>query len=79
MEHGERLDVALVRRGLADSRERAQGLILAGLVTVAGQTKPSLWFAGDRPTAADQVSPWSVERENMTSVLLLGSKRVQTT
>src|SRR6184192_2881434 len=38
MEHGERLDIALVRRGLADSRERAQGLILAGLVTVAGQT-----------------------------------------
>src|SRR5213593_2219580 len=38
MEHGERLDLALVRRGLADSRERAQGLILAGLVTVAGQT-----------------------------------------
>ena len=38
MEHGERLDVALVRRGLAESRERAQGLILAGVVTVAGQT-----------------------------------------
>jgi len=38
MEHGERLDVALVRLGLAESRERAQGLILAGVVTVAGQT-----------------------------------------
>ena len=33
----ERLDVALVRRGLAESRERAQGLILAGAVTVAGR------------------------------------------
>jgi len=36
MEHGERLDVAMVRRGLAESRERAQGMILAGLVEVAG-------------------------------------------
>ena len=33
----ERLDVALVSRGLAESRERAQALILAGAVTVAGQ------------------------------------------
>ena len=33
----ERLDVALVSRGLAESRERAQALILAGAVSVAGQ------------------------------------------
>ena len=33
----ERLDLAMVRRGLAESRERAQGLVLAGAVTVAGQ------------------------------------------
>jgi len=33
----ERLDVAMVRRGLADSRERAQALILAGVVSVAGE------------------------------------------
>jgi 23S rRNA (cytidine1920-2'-O)/16S rRNA (cytidine1409-2'-O)-methyltransferase len=32
----ERLDVAMVRRGLAESRERAQGMILAGLVAVSG-------------------------------------------
>jgi len=32
----ERLDVAMVQRGLAESRERAQGMILAGLVAVAG-------------------------------------------
>lgn len=32
-----RLDVALVERGLAESRERAQALILAGSVTVNGQ------------------------------------------
>jgi 23S rRNA (cytidine1920-2'-O)/16S rRNA (cytidine1409-2'-O)-methyltransferase len=37
MEHRERLDLAMVRRGLAASRERAQGMILAGRVTVAGQ------------------------------------------
>ena len=36
IEHGERLDLAMVRRGLAESRERAQGMILAGLVEVAG-------------------------------------------
>ena len=33
----ERLDVALVRRGLASSRERAQALIMAGLVYVNGR------------------------------------------
>src|SRR5881227_61125 len=32
----ERLDVALVRRGLASSRERARALIMAGQVLVAG-------------------------------------------
>jgi 23S rRNA (cytidine1920-2'-O)/16S rRNA (cytidine1409-2'-O)-methyltransferase len=37
MAPGERLDVAMVQRGLADSRERAQGMILAGSVTVAGR------------------------------------------
>lgn len=33
-----RLDLALVRRGLAETRERAQHLISAGLVRVAGST-----------------------------------------
>jgi 23S rRNA (cytidine1920-2'-O)/16S rRNA (cytidine1409-2'-O)-methyltransferase len=33
----ERLDVALVRRGLVSSRERARALIMAGQVLVAGQ------------------------------------------
>jgi len=33
----ERLDVTLVRRGLAPSRERARALIMAGQVLVAGQ------------------------------------------
>lgn len=33
----QRLDVALVQRGLAESRERAQALILAGKVRVEGQ------------------------------------------
>ncbi|MGA2193337.1 MAG: TlyA family RNA methyltransferase [Nitrospirota bacterium] len=32
-----RLDTELVRRGLADSRQRAQGLILAGMVLVGGE------------------------------------------
>ncbi|HEX5480341.1 MAG TPA: TlyA family RNA methyltransferase [Dehalococcoidia bacterium] len=34
-----RLDVAMVERGLAPSREKAQALILAGEVRVAGQTE----------------------------------------
>lgn len=34
----ERLDLAMVRRGLAESRERAQALILAGSVSVAGRS-----------------------------------------
>ncbi len=33
----ERLDAAMVRRGLAESRERAQALILSGSVSVAGR------------------------------------------
>ena len=33
----ERLDVALVRRGLVSSRERARALIMAGQVLVASQ------------------------------------------
>ena len=37
MRRGRRLDVELVERGLASSRARAQGLILAGLVRVDGQ------------------------------------------
>jgi len=43
-----RLDVALVERGLASSRERAQALIAAGLVEVAGERAGS---------AAQKVAP----------------------
>lgn len=44
MSGGERLDVLLVRRGLAPSRTRAQAAIAAGLVTVDGvrADRPSL-------------------------------------
>jgi 23S rRNA (cytidine1920-2'-O)/16S rRNA (cytidine1409-2'-O)-methyltransferase len=46
-----RLDVALVERGLAPSRERARALILAGTVTVAGQvvSKAGAPVAQDAP------------------------------
>ena len=45
----ERLDVALVRRGLVPSRERARALIMAGRVLVAGQLidKPGMLIALD--------------------------------
>ena len=46
-----RLDVALVERGLAPSRERAQALIMAGQVRVDGQviSKASAGVAADSP------------------------------
>jgi len=37
-----RLDVLVTKNGLAESRQRAQALILAGKVRVAGETVPSL-------------------------------------
>jgi 23S rRNA (cytidine1920-2'-O)/16S rRNA (cytidine1409-2'-O)-methyltransferase len=48
-----RLDVALVRRGLAETRERAHSLILRGAVTVEGEpaTRPSLLIAGESAIA----------------------------
>jgi 23S rRNA (cytidine1920-2'-O)/16S rRNA (cytidine1409-2'-O)-methyltransferase len=49
MARSERLDKLLVARGLAPSRERAQGLILAGRVLVEG--KPAL--KAGAPTAPD--------------------------
>ena len=48
-----RLDVALVERGLARSRERAQRLIRAGSVEVNGQIATK---AGTRVSAADEVA-----------------------
>lgn len=45
----QRLDVALVERGLAETRARAQALIMGGAVRVQGkvETKPALSVAGD--------------------------------
>ncbi len=56
-----RLDAELVRRGLAASRERAQGLVSAGLVSVAGRpaTKSATAVAPDEPVTvrADPTGP----------------------
>lgn len=46
---GQRLDVTLVTRGLAESREQAQRLILAGEVWVSGQR----WDKASKVCAAD--------------------------
>jgi 23S rRNA (cytidine1920-2'-O)/16S rRNA (cytidine1409-2'-O)-methyltransferase len=57
-----RLDVALVERGLAPSRERAQALIAAGLVEVAGEKAAS---AARRVAGSDELRvlgrdhPWA--------------------
>ena len=50
-----RLDVLMTKSGLAASRERAQALILAGKVRVAGETvrKPDRAVSEDSPIAVD--------------------------
>lgn len=50
-----RLDVLLVERGLAESRAKAQALIMAGQVRVAGQTtiKPATAVQADSPLTVD--------------------------
>ena len=49
MSRSSRLDVLVARTGLAESRERAQALIMAGKVRVAGETVR----APDRPVSDD--------------------------
>ncbi len=55
-----RLDQALVAAGLADSRARAQALIRAGVVRVAGQPaqKPSQKVAGEALSLTENPNPY---------------------
>ena len=50
-----RLDVLIARSGLAESRERAQALIIAGKVRVAGETvrRPDRAVGDDAPITVD--------------------------
>ncbi len=50
-----RLDLLLVERGLAESRAKAQALVMAGQVRIAGQVadKPSQTIAGDVDVVVD--------------------------
>jgi 23S rRNA (cytidine1920-2'-O)/16S rRNA (cytidine1409-2'-O)-methyltransferase len=50
-----RLDVLLTQKGLAESRERAQALIMAGKVRVAGETvrRPDRTVADGSPVSVD--------------------------
>ena len=50
-----RLDVLVARNGLAESRERAQALIIAGKVRVAGETvrKPDRSVADGTPISVE--------------------------
>lgn len=56
----ERLDTLLQRRGLAESREKAKRLILAGQVRVAGQVvlKAATPVDADAPIAVDRGLPY---------------------
>lgn len=57
---GQRLDLLLVERGLAESRSRAQGLIMAGAVRVNGQvvTKAGSRIPAGEPLAVAEDSPY---------------------
>lgn len=58
----QRLDVVLVERGLAPSRERAQALIAAGLVEVAGEKASSAAHrvrGGDEVRVLGRDHPWA--------------------
>jgi 23S rRNA (cytidine1920-2'-O)/16S rRNA (cytidine1409-2'-O)-methyltransferase len=58
-----RLDLALVARGLAESREKAQALIVAGLVTVNGKpAQKSAELVGPDAALAVQTSDGFVSR-----------------
>lgn len=59
-ETGQRLDLLLVKRGLAESRSRAQGLIMAGAVRVNGQviTKAGSRVPAGEPLAVAEDSPY---------------------
>src|SRR5262245_8169922 len=53
----ERLDVLVVEHGLAQSRERARAMILAGQVTVDGRVVSKAGTAVDRACRLELVSP----------------------
>src|SRR5262245_17201417 len=55
--HKERLDVLVVERGLAASRERARAMILAGQVTVDGRILSKSGTAVDRTCRIELVAP----------------------
>lgn len=60
MPRNQRLDVALVQRKLADSREKAQALILAGKVTIDGckAVKPGIAVAPEARIEVQQQPPY---------------------
>lgn len=57
MKNPTRLDVALVARGLADSREKAQALILAGQVVVDGQRADKAGKQVDEACQIEVIAP----------------------
>jgi len=76
----QRLDVLLVERGLAESRSRAQGLILAGAVRVAGQvvTKAGSRIPPDEPLEVDSGTSY-VSRAGEKLAFALDTFRIEVT
>jgi 23S rRNA (cytidine1920-2'-O)/16S rRNA (cytidine1409-2'-O)-methyltransferase len=60
----ERLDLVLVQRGLAETRERAHALILSGAVSVAGvaASRPAQTVASDSEIVVEDPGPGYVSR-----------------
>jgi 23S rRNA (cytidine1920-2'-O)/16S rRNA (cytidine1409-2'-O)-methyltransferase len=64
LQRAERLDLALVARGLAPTRSRARDLIVRGLVSVRGQTevRPAAMVAGDADVVVSGGDAFKVSR-----------------
>ncbi|HET6316561.1 MAG TPA: TlyA family RNA methyltransferase, partial [Chloroflexota bacterium] len=73
-----RLDLLLVRRGLAETRERAQALILSGKVTVGAQcaTRPADTVSEDVEVAVCDEGPTYVSRGALKLEMALDQWRI---
>ena len=57
----ERLDVLLVKQGLAESREKAKAVIMAGLVYVDGQKEDKAGTTFAETAKLEVCQPWRIK------------------